>query len=57
MHYRTEAINFMEPADEFLSAMEGPCERLRGSDFDPDEVIARYEDGPVVVMPAAPRAG
>ena len=51
MHYRTQRVNFLETADEFLDA-SAHVERLEGPVFDtsglPDV------DGPLVVVPAAP---
>ncbi len=51
MHYRTERIGFLEPADAFLEKYER-IERPAGSSFEtgglPDG------DGPLIVVPAAP---
>jgi L-ascorbate metabolism protein UlaG (beta-lactamase superfamily) len=51
MHYRTERISFLEPADEFLAGFER-VERFDGPTFD----TASLPDGesPVAVVPAAP---
>jgi L-ascorbate metabolism protein UlaG (beta-lactamase superfamily) len=51
MHYRTERINFLETADEFLERSPH-VERLEGSVFETGELPA--VDGPLVVVPAAP---
>ncbi len=56
MHYRTEAINFLEPVDAFLAAL--PPERivrLDSPEFDPGDLPAL--DGPLAVVPVAPRDG
>jgi len=51
MHYRTERIGFLEPADEFIAAIGNPL-RLDGSSFETGELP--QGDGPMVVVPAAP---
>jgi L-ascorbate metabolism protein UlaG (beta-lactamase superfamily) len=51
MHYRTERIGFLEPADEFLAKFER-VERPRESSFETDELP--QGEGPLVVVPAAP---
>jgi len=50
MHYRTERIDFLEPADEFLAATGEPV-RLATPCFETGELP---QDGPVAVVPAAP---
>ena len=51
MHYRTERISFLEPADVFLDLAER-VERIEGPAFDTAELPEA--DGPLVVVPAAP---
>jgi L-ascorbate metabolism protein UlaG (beta-lactamase superfamily) len=51
MHYRTPRIGFLETEEAFLERMTH-VERLPGSVFDTAELPV--EDGPVVVVPAAP---
>jgi L-ascorbate metabolism protein UlaG (beta-lactamase superfamily) len=51
MHYRTERIGFLEPADEFLAALGDPL-RLPSTRFETSELP--QEDGPLAVVPAAP---
>jgi L-ascorbate metabolism protein UlaG (beta-lactamase superfamily) len=54
MHYRTDAVNFLEPLDEFLAAF--PTERVHRVDepgFETGELSASTE-GPTLVVPAAP---
>jgi L-ascorbate metabolism protein UlaG (beta-lactamase superfamily) len=51
MHYRTPRIGFLEDADEFLGLMDR-VERLDEPSFETGDLQA--EDGPVVVVPAAP---
>jgi L-ascorbate metabolism protein UlaG (beta-lactamase superfamily) len=52
MHYRTEAVDFLDPPDEFLEALGARVERLDENELD----VGRYldaADAPVVTMPAA----
>jgi L-ascorbate metabolism protein UlaG (beta-lactamase superfamily) len=51
MHYRTERIDWLEPADEFLERA-ARVERLTGSTFEPDALPPG--DTPLVVVPSAP---
>jgi L-ascorbate metabolism protein UlaG (beta-lactamase superfamily) len=51
MHYRTERIGFLEPADEFLVAI-GESVRLEGTTFETEELPR--DGGPTAVAPAAP---
>jgi L-ascorbate metabolism protein UlaG (beta-lactamase superfamily) len=53
MHYRTERIDFLEPVDAF-AAQARHVVRLDTASFDTDQ--AGGDDGPVVVIPAAPGA-
>ena len=55
MHYRTEAVNFLDPPDEFLEALGARVERQSGSDFDPGPLLGEPER-PTVVLPAPPLA-
>lgn len=50
MHYRTEKISFLEPADAFLDRMPG-VERAAGPAFDTAEMPGEQ---PLAVVPAAP---
>jgi hypothetical protein len=51
MHYRTHRVNFLEPADEFLTRI-GTTHELAAPRFDTSELPGG--DGPVAVVPAAP---
>jgi L-ascorbate metabolism protein UlaG (beta-lactamase superfamily) len=51
MHYRTERIGFLEPADEFLAAV-GELLLLSSSAFEAGELPR--DGGPVTVVPSAP---
>jgi L-ascorbate metabolism protein UlaG (beta-lactamase superfamily) len=48
MHYRTERVGFLEPADEFISRAAGDVHRCEATSFDTGSVPAG------VVMPAVP---
>jgi hypothetical protein len=48
MHYRTERVGFLEPADEFVSLATGDVHRCEATSFDTASVPAG------VVMPAVP---
>jgi L-ascorbate metabolism protein UlaG (beta-lactamase superfamily) len=50
MHYRTERVNFLEPADAFLERMPH-VEHVDGPRFDTNDLP---EDKPLAVVPAAP---
>ena len=51
MHYRTERVNFLEPADPFLELVPDVV-RMDGARFATEDLSA--VDGPVAVVPAAP---
>ena len=51
MHYRTERIGFLEPADEFIAAV-GKSVRPEGPTFETEELP--QGGAPIAVMPAAP---
>jgi len=55
MHYRTSAINFLEPADAFLARFKpGHVVRFDGPEFDTDDPRMSAA-APVVAVPAVPR--
>ena len=51
MHYRTDRVNFLEPADEFLARMPA-VHRVGATAFDTEELPAA--DGLAAVLPDAP---
>lgn len=51
MHYRTEKIGFLEPADAFLE-ISGEVEKLDSPSFETGSL--RDSDGPLTVVPATP---
>jgi L-ascorbate metabolism protein UlaG (beta-lactamase superfamily) len=53
MHYRTDAISFLEPPDAFLSALGARVEHLSASEFDVEPLLGTREE-PVVALAAAP---
>jgi L-ascorbate metabolism protein UlaG (beta-lactamase superfamily) len=53
MHYRTEAIGFLEPPDEFLAALAGRVERLETSEAGTDGLLGTRAE-PVVALFAPP---
>lgn len=53
MHYRTAAIDFLEPPDAFLEALGARVERLAGSEFAGEDLLGT-RGAPVVALPAAP---
>jgi L-ascorbate metabolism protein UlaG (beta-lactamase superfamily) len=55
MHYRTEAVGFLEPADAFLDALGGPVERPEASEIELDGAFATQSET-VVVLLAPPLA-
>ena len=55
MHYRTEAVNFLEPPDAFLAALGAEVTRLETSDGDLDELLGTSA-APRVVLFAPPLA-
>jgi L-ascorbate metabolism protein UlaG (beta-lactamase superfamily) len=55
MHYRTEAVNFLDPPDEFLDALGARVERLDASEADVEALLGSA-DGPTVVLLAPPLA-
>jgi L-ascorbate metabolism protein UlaG (beta-lactamase superfamily) len=53
MHYRTEAVNFLEPPDEFLAALGARVERLSESELEVEQLLGTPED-PTVALLAPP---
>jgi L-ascorbate metabolism protein UlaG (beta-lactamase superfamily) len=55
MHYRTAAVNFLDPPDEFLESLGARIERLEASEFVAEDLVGT-RDQPTVVLPAPPGA-
>jgi L-ascorbate metabolism protein UlaG (beta-lactamase superfamily) len=53
MHYRTEAVNFLDPPDAFLDALGAPVERLDESALEAENFLGTVAQ-PVVALLAAP---
>ena len=53
MHYNTAAINFLDPPDAFLDAVDGRVVRLETSDLDVEQSIGTA-DAPVTALLAPP---
>jgi L-ascorbate metabolism protein UlaG (beta-lactamase superfamily) len=53
MHYRTDAVNFLEPPDAFLDALGAETERLDESELEAQDQLGTA-DQPRVVLPAVP---
>jgi L-ascorbate metabolism protein UlaG (beta-lactamase superfamily) len=56
MHYRTEAVNFLEPPDAFLAALGARVARLTESEADIEPLLGSREE-PVVALFAPPLGG
>jgi len=55
MHYRTEAVNFLEPPDEFLAALGAPVERVDDSELEAGALLGTADD-PTVALLAPPKS-
>ena len=53
MHYRTEAVNFLDPPDAFLEALGAHVEQAETSEIDVEQYLGTA-DAPNVVLLAAP---
>ena len=53
MHYRTEALNFLDPPDELLEALGARVERLDGSEAEAEQLLGTRE-APTVALFAPP---
>jgi L-ascorbate metabolism protein UlaG (beta-lactamase superfamily) len=54
MHYRTDAVNFLESPEEFLDALGARVERVEASEAEVDGLLGTAE-APTVVLLAPPR--
>jgi L-ascorbate metabolism protein UlaG (beta-lactamase superfamily) len=50
MHYRTEALSFLDPPDEFLEALGARIERLDGSKLEAERYLGTAEDPTVTLL-------
>ena len=53
MHYRTDAVNFLDPPDAFLEALGARVERLTENELVAEQLLGTAGE-PTVVLPAAP---
>ena len=53
MHYRTEAVDFLDPPDDFLDALGARVERLDQSELEVEQLLGTSEK-PIVALLAAP---
>jgi L-ascorbate metabolism protein UlaG (beta-lactamase superfamily) len=53
MHYRTDAVNFLEPPDAFLDALGARVETLAENELDAEQFLGTAEQ-PTVVLLAVP---
>ena len=53
MHHRTDAVNFLDPPDEFLAAAGGDVRRLDTSEADAEDLLGSAER-PVIALFAPP---
>jgi L-ascorbate metabolism protein UlaG (beta-lactamase superfamily) len=56
MHYRTDAVNFLDPPDAFLDALGARVEKLDESELVAEQLLGTAGE-PTVALPAAPVAG
>jgi L-ascorbate metabolism protein UlaG (beta-lactamase superfamily) len=56
MHYRTDAVNFLDPPDAFLDALGARVEKLAESELVAEQHLGTAGE-PTVALPAAPTAG
>jgi L-ascorbate metabolism protein UlaG (beta-lactamase superfamily) len=56
MHYRTDAVDFLDPPDAFLEALGARVERLDDSELDVTRFLGTPDD-PTVALLAAPASG
>jgi len=53
MHYRTDAVNFLDPPDAFLDALGARVEKLSESALVAEQLLGAHGE-PTVALPAAP---
>jgi L-ascorbate metabolism protein UlaG (beta-lactamase superfamily) len=50
MHYRTEAVNFLDPPDEFLDALGARVERIDESELEVERFLGGADDPTVALL-------
>ena len=53
MHYRTDAVNFLDPPDEFLDALGARVERVGENELEAEQFLGTADD-PIVALLAPP---
>jgi len=53
MHYRTDAVNFLDPPDAFLDALGARVERLDENELEADRFLGTVEEPTVALLAAA----
>ena len=53
MHYRTDAVNFLDPPDAFLDALGARVERLAENELEADRFLGTVEEPTVALLAAA----
>lgn len=53
MHYRTDAVNFLDPPDSFLAALGARVERIETNELEAEQLLGTTEE-PTVAMLRAP---
>jgi L-ascorbate metabolism protein UlaG (beta-lactamase superfamily) len=53
MHYRTDAVNFLDPPDEFLAALGARVERVSDNELEVEQFLGSADD-PTVALLAPP---
>ena len=53
MHYRTDAVDFLDPPDAFLAALGARIERVAESELEAERFLGTADD-PTVALLAAP---
>jgi L-ascorbate metabolism protein UlaG (beta-lactamase superfamily) len=56
MHYRTPAIDFLDPPDAFLEALGAPVERVEASVIDVEPLLGSHDEPRVVLLAPPLRA-
>ena len=50
MHYRSEAVNFLDPPDEFLAALGARVERVDKSELEAEQFLGTADDPTVALL-------
>ena len=56
MHYRTEAVNFLDPPDAFIEALGARLERIGEDELGPQQFLGTADE-PTVALLATPASG